>query len=507
MIRYTLSIAVTTALLLSGCSGGSDVQNPDAGGAGAAPRALPEMQMSLPRSLQKTPSGERAQASDAVALSIVEPGFISPTVGRSLAYWDIRQQATDLRWRVKEIGEYLSRLETVWPDITSYCKSVTDGDVCRIPEGTITFTYTQPVVDQMIAFELARYDDWEVSDGDKGWVDQLRADLKKEFNALVGTTEPMGEVAYVRKPGGVYDHALRTTFKDHFSLRNDDYQLRWNEAKTHLAASSEDQWEYAFGKGSESYNLTYVADESNGDKIVSKTTWRHSENDKPDILYTGTSQTEFSELKDGKNGVSIQSTHSDESEGFKSVSTSSGVANNEGGYLHSKQLMTHEGKDETWYFKEKFAKKGKFISAKECHETSKGHCDNPDNWRDSPEIVHFMPEPIDGLIPEPMIDPIGAVIDAATNNNVDLPDFVDVKVIGLPDSVEFFVAMEKGAEPKRDWQKTLCAGAQIDGGVMVECWGEKDKLAEAVVYEERFDRDTAAVTFHEVSGAKIQPKD
>jgi hypothetical protein len=237
----------------------------------------------------------------------------------------------------------LTDIDTVWAQIVSYCSSVSDAEICAIPAGTLSGNS-----------EMAPPDDDQAL---------LIENVVTQWDA---------EVAYTRNPDDNYDHKI--VFNQEFSASDsatEEYQ--WNADRSRILVRDNGQWQFDGDSGSYSSQFLY-ANTDNGDEISLV-------EESSDTVFEHKLAMQLRELGDSSNGVEIKSQTSWAFDTERGTSTSTAVANDDGGKTGSTStFIDSNGVEVNFHTRETFDAEGSISSAEYCSDEGGADCSTPENW-------------------------------------------------------------------------------------------------------------------------------
>lgn len=420
-------------------------------------KSLPEgLGLGVPNSLRKSDKNNDAKGDDSLG---------GGGSNLSYAYLELTGQVEQARAATTDFEQSMKKLDTVMDEIRSYCSSVEKGKECVIPAGTISIIYSPNLLGSLQTMDAGGQD---MGSG--------------EEQAAEGETRPMGEVRYTVDPGEPYDWSLTA------NMRTDDEKekatYRWNAAKTRLFVNRRVDWNNSTGEGFNQSHLVYSEDTDAGKKYDMQNKWSRKNGSEKDV---GTYSQKVQELNDGKEGVSIDSSLITEYNAKEQHQTWQGKANKEGGAIDS--MLDIEGANRVFY-KESFDADGHVVSALQCEQVSENYCDTKSNWVEKKRDnaggdVWF----VDGNQ-----SPEGAGVDGRR-----------IRVTGLGDSVQSFIVVAKGEDPKQPSTAILCFGFKTVDRTEVSCWASDDKLANVDFYSEHYNDENGMISYELklITGAKL----
>lgn len=250
-----------------------------------------------------------------------------------------------LRERLEFTQQQLAELDDVWEQVVSLCSAIADGSPCDIPAGTLT------------------------SDDDtESWDSYLYLSER--------------HIEYTRNPDGTYHHSI--TFNDSMDIGDSTKEeYRWNNDKSRILTALTGSWQYEGIDGTFSSNFLY-ADNETGSEISFIEQSEDGESDH-------TLSMQLRELGGEKNDIEAQTQSSWSFENENGTSTSSVVANDEGGRLGStSDFLEQDGSSHKIHSRHTFDADGEITVAEYCEESAGVDCANAENWQsvDESELAY-----------------------------------------------------------------------------------------------------------------------
>lgn len=469
-------MAVST--LLSACGGGSDGGSAGNGGttstSGYTNRHLPQsINIDIPKTL--------LQASNLVGQSLreISPAVLgtdpaptatgpAPYSTSSGAYVELRSQVNELKSRISEREIDFMGIDSVWDQMQDYCQGTPAGQACQIPAGQLTVT----ISDEMLASIVTSLEETAAEFGET-----IPAEVLDQINAELppaGTQIPVGATTYIHDPEGIYDYSVETSGVDlEEGSGSDDYRytIQWTKAKDKLEFSDSASETYEDYTGSYSSSLVYNS-AADGDSIQFRET---STTSSFGSTWENTTRMTLKEQNNAKNGVIITADFTDNGSGYASTYHVDGQADDDGGYVKSRNSFDFGSGSDIWHYKESFDGSGSLLAAEECQELSSGYCDGDTHWT-----------PATGYSEIPADDPY--YIDDSGFDELDTEfGFVSITVSGLPnDDIAFIIARAEATEPFEGADDILCYGAKINGIAEGFCSVSEEELlaTDTVIYEQ-----------------------
>ncbi len=381
-----------------------------------------------------------------------------PLATTSFAYEELKNQVSDLKSRLDEREDDLNIVDSIWDDILSSCAGTPDGTACNIPAGQLTITLPEPLPD--------------------------------------GTsTVALGETSLTRAPTGIYDYKLETGNAGLGDTEGQySYTLEWNEDHSKLKFTDTGTENFEGFQYSYSAVLTYTAS-SDGDSIIVHETSSTSGggetwNDSMDLT--------LKEQNNAAHGVLIHADFTSNGFGYQSQYVVDGQADDNGGYIKSKNTYAGGGISDTYFYKESFSGVGELQAAEQCYEITPGFCASPSNWE---TIPGYMGIPVDD---DYYLD------DSELDNLDDLLGIAFVSVNGLSNEGAFLVARADAQPPFEGDDDIVCFGSNFEGVAEGVCTVTAEELANmnVRVYEEVFnftniEAGDLEISYNEVPGATL----
>ena len=385
----------------------------------------------------------------------------------------------------------LMLLDAAFDSILRACEGFGVGEVCRIPDGQVSATYTREMANTNYEYwkgvieKTSRYPTQEL-------LDERLQQLRETMDQGIGKVFPITGIEYTRLDGQPYAHRLKlklvTGDNSNGAIPGSYYHaggslgetmtIQWSADKKELHKSGTHiHGEREVLDGNEEYwvsntQFTYQ-DREDGDVIsLQKYHWFSIA---PEIGLDSAMSYSLKQTQDGLNGVYVR--------GSVSNIKFEGQANDNGGYYLSR-TSDSQAPDTYVYRREVFDGEKTLVGAEFCYESRQtAVCDEDSNWSDNPVYnlgydVTSSPFYLkDGVTEYWSLDPSNATISGLTNNvrNYVVATESGVPPFGVEAGLPF---LENGI---------LCRNMRIDlkGNTQSMCWAQASELHNAVVYEEK----------------------
>lgn len=467
---FTVAVSLlASTLVLTACGGGGNNTAPNTSNTKTTPPQ--QIGFNLPSTLISSSSAARSPKY-AARLQRGEKKRVEQTLSpvatvsaeQSYAYEELKAHLSDANFRRLETNVTLVYLNGIWSQVEQQCANVAVDSRCEIPANTISFTYTQDILDAEYALYADQTDYF--SSGD------LLA-LQQQMQSALGFTFTLGEIHYTVHSSGDFTHDITVDMSSIEQVREQSTNVflkqmaKWNDDKTRVATG------YLYIDSSLDQTFSSLIDwDKTTDFISYQDTSRFNTS-------TTTFTSKVSRLNDGKDGVAIDSTWRVDDSSSESFSySSSGTVNSDGGHLNSS--ITYLG--DTFYNEETFDGSGVRTGGKFCDSTTTD-CSDKANWTDALNLNPIQDDPA---------DPNAPVIE-----DIDLVEGA-VEVTNIPADLGFFI-VTNGDVIAPTIDDVICIGASFqydtESHTDIACWSDRlDEIdANAKVFKEEFN-DTVDIS-------------